>query len=353
MDNHVISGWNDPAVEHRAAVSLRAFEKQLEGLPEHNEIHRDLFQDRARWPNRPYCSNDKTCSRIRRLDSAQRYQYLQLNPRWGRVWLAFDVDRPQAAFAAEDAGLPPPTWAATNRATGHAHLVYGLMVPVLMVAAVPIKYKPIRFLSVIESCFREKLNADRGYVGLLTKNPLHPRWRIMRGPRTGYELGELAEHVPDDFVVPKPRRASDLSGLVGLQRNVALFDAVRVWAYEEIRRFDHEAYDWKTAVIDYAHDVNDTFSVSNEPLGVNEVNGIGRSVAKWVTQHHGEAHSKFIERQRWRGGKGGLASGAARRSASEPNRISAAEMHTAKHSHRQIAMSLGVSQSTVSRWLAS
>ncbi len=345
-----MSGWNDPAVEHRAAVNLRAFEQQLEDLPEHNDIHRDLFQDRARWPTRPFCSNDKTASRIRQLDSALRYQYLQLNPRWGRAWLAFDVDRPQAAFAAEDAGLPPPTWAATNRATGHAHLVYGLTVPVLMVAAVPIKYKPIRFLSVIESCFRERLNADRGYVGLLTKNPLHPRWRIMRGPQAGYELGDLGEYVPDDFVPPKPRRPADLSGLIGLQRNVELFDAVRNWAYEEIRRFNHEAFDWTTAVIDHAHALNDTFGGGTEPLGVNEANGIGRSVAKWVLQHHGDAHAKFVARQRWRGEKGGLASGAARRSASEPHRVRAMEMHAAGFSHRQIAVTLAVNQSTVSRW---
>lgn len=350
MDNHVSSGWNDPAVEHRAAVNLRAFEKQLEGLPEHNEIHRDLFQDRTRWPTKPYCSNDKTASRIRQLDSALRYQYLQLNPRWGKVWLVFDVDRPQAAFAAEDAGLPPPTWAATNRASGHAHLVYGLTVPVLMVAAAPIKYKPIRLLSVIESCYGKKLDADRGYVGLLTKNPLHARWRIKRGPRTGYELGELAEFVPDGFVMPKPRAMSDLSGILGLQRNVALFDSLRHWAYKEIRAFDHAGFDWKTSVIEQAHSLNDTFSDGNGPLSVNEVDGIGRSVAKWVLTRNPESYAKFCDKQRWRGSKAGVASGVVRRARSDLDRSKALAMKAAGRSTRQIAIVLGVDQSTAYRW---
>ncbi len=350
MDNHVTRGWNDPEIEHRASVHLRAFEEQLEGFPERNEIHADLFQDRERWPKRPYCSDDKTCSRIRQLDSAKRYQYMQLNPHWGRAWLAFDVDRPQAAFAAEDAGLPPPTWCAVNRATGHAHVVYGLAVPVLMVAAAQIKYKPIRFLSVIEASFREKLKADGGYAGILTKNPLHPRWRILRGPRAGYELGDLEEYVPDGFVMPKPRAVADLNGMSGLQRNVALFDALRYWAYQEIRGFDHKTFDWGSSVIEHAHALNATFTGGNGPLGCHEVDGVGRSVAKWVLTRNPESYVKFSNKQRWRGSKGGLASGAARRARSEPDRAKALEMVALGHSTRQIATVIGVNQSTVHRW---
>ena len=41
---------------------------------------------------------------------------------------------------------------------------------------------PMRYLCAVESMMRERLQADVGFNGLLTKNPIHPLWRTLRGP---------------------------------------------------------------------------------------------------------------------------------------------------------------------------
>ncbi|WP_442478233.1 replication initiation protein [Vibrio thalassae] len=35
----------------------------------------------------------------------------------------------------------------------------------------------MRYAAAIESAMIERLKADRGFAGLLTKNPLHPHWQ--------------------------------------------------------------------------------------------------------------------------------------------------------------------------------
>ena len=57
------------------------------------------------------------------------------------------------------------------------------------------------------------------------------------------------------------------------------------------------------------------------------------------------------EQQAKRGKKGGQASGAARRSASEGKREQARQMAASGMSQRAIAAELGVSQQAVSKWL--
>ncbi|WP_420093398.1 replication initiation protein, partial [Comamonas testosteroni] len=70
----------------------------------------------------------------------------------------------------------------------------------------------------LEEAFRAKLEADSGYAGLMTKNPAHPLWRVLRGPRLAYELGELAEWV--DLPKHLPKRKPEE---IGLGRNVTVF----------------------------------------------------------------------------------------------------------------------------------
>ena len=54
---------------------------------------------------------------------------------------------------------------------------------------------------------RERLQADPGYSGLITKNPAHPLWRTLRGPRLAYDLCELAEYLPGIEKYRPKRRA--------------------------------------------------------------------------------------------------------------------------------------------------
>ena len=44
--------------------------------------------------------------------------------------MVFDVDRDASWYAADEAGLPAPTWIAINRRNGHGHLAYRIDTPV-------------------------------------------------------------------------------------------------------------------------------------------------------------------------------------------------------------------------------
>ena len=131
-----------------------------------------------RTPHRPYCTDDLRAGlRIRTRRAALRLPYIQANPPHLRFWMLHDIDRPGGALAWEDAGLPPPAWAAINRDNMHAHLAWGLSAPVLTGDAG--RAEPIRYLCAIESAYRAALDADPGYSGLITKNPLHERWQVL------------------------------------------------------------------------------------------------------------------------------------------------------------------------------
>ena len=262
-------------------------------LPE--QLH--LFADTARWPRRPYCTHDLEAGlRIRSLASALRHPYIQANPPSLRVWSIFDVDRPAGGLAWEDAVLPPPSWVSVNRANGHAHLVWGLSVPVLVESA-EARQAPIRYLVAIEHAFRAGLQADAGYGGLVTKNPAHPHWWTLRGPMARYELAYLADWV--DLPKHLPRRGVKVEE-VGLGRNCVLFDWLRRWSYEAVRqrRSDRNYVLWQAQVYDRALERNGEFL---HPLTSREVWHIAKSVTKWVWARDAKAEAAFVARQAWKG----------------------------------------------------
>jgi hypothetical protein len=308
----------------------------------------DLFSSADRLPRRPYCSDDLSEGlRIRSLDQALTKRYIQVNPPHLRVWSVYDVDREGGALAWEDANLPPPAWAAVNRQNAHAHLVWGLSAPVL-VDSPDMRQAPLRYLCAVESAFREKLQADPGYSGLITKNPLHPLWRVLKGPQRGYELGELAEWV--DLPRHAPRRKPEE---VGLGRNVTLFDWLRQYAYRQIRHYKTDVRNfvvWQAHLNSKALERNGDFM---QPLMGNEVWHIAKSVAKWTWRRFDLAASdaRFSALQAARGRQGGVASSAARLAAGEDKRASARLMRAQGMTQQAIADALGVTQQAVSKWL--
>lgn len=312
------------------------------------DAQRDLFEDIGRWPRRPYCSDDleNTGLRIRSLAQALTKPYIQANPPHLRVWALFDIDRPLAALAWEQADLPPPTWTAINRENGRAHSAWGLEAPVL-VDGLGARDAPLRYLCAVESLMRERLQADNGFAGLVTKNPAHPLWRVLRGPRLAYGLGELGEHLPGLEKHRPKRRAPDQ---VGLGRNVGLFDRLRRWAYPSIRPYwggGLQAWNaWLSHCNSRALVYNGDFRV---PLHGREVWHVARSVAKWTWKH--TTPEGFSDWQAAQGRKGGRASGEARRQVSEEKRASARLMALAGRSAPEIAAELGVDQFVVLRWL--
>ena len=236
----------------------------------------DLFADTSRWPRKPYCSEDKTASNIRTLQHAIKRPYIQANPPHMRIWTIYDIDRPAAALAWDDDNLPPPTWAAVDRQSTRGHLVWGLSVPVL-VDSPDMRQRPLRYLCAVEEGLRVKLQADRGYSGLMTKNPAHKLWRVLRGPRMAYELAELAEHVdlPKFISTRKPEE-------IGLGRNVNVFESLRQYAYRNIRRYKGDV---RNFVLWQAHLNGKALERNGDllyPLAGNEVWHIAKSVSKWT-----------------------------------------------------------------------
>lgn len=310
----------------------------------HAQINLDLFDDVTRWPNKPYCSDDKTASRIRTLRHALTHPYIQANPPHLRVWSIYDVDRPAAALAWEDANLPPPAWAAVDRLSTSGHLVWGLTVPVL-VDSPDMRQAPMRYLCAVEAAFRAKLDADAGYSGLMTKNPAHGLWRVLRGPRQAYELGELAEWV--DLPKHLPKRKPEE---IGLGRNVTVFDWLRHYAYRKVRHYKGDVRNfilWQSHLNSKALERNGDLQV---PLAGNEVWHIAKSVSKWTWNRFDLAASdaRFAALQAHRGKQGMLK----RWGDSEDKQASARLMASAGRSLREIAAELEVGKSTVARWVA-
>jgi hypothetical protein len=139
---------------------------------------------------KPYCTNNfqKQGLLIRPKEQAFTYAYLQLNNHWSDTYLIFDVDRPGAALAWEDAEILAPTFVTINPSNWHAHLVFELITPVWKQGS----EKPIKWLNAIKKGLTEILGADPGYTGLISKNPNHKRWDVLDfGGR--HELVELSE----------------------------------------------------------------------------------------------------------------------------------------------------------------
>lgn len=313
-------------------------------------IQQQLFND-TRLPRRPYCSDDPDHGlKIRQLKTALRRKHIQLNPPKLFFWLALDVDRPGGGLAWEDAYLPCPNWSTVNPENGHAHLVWGLEAPVLTTEAA--RAAPLRYLDSIRRAYTDLARADKGYAGLVSKNPTHGAWRTFWGHAHLFDLGELAEYVPD--LNRYSRRSGEEIERVGIGRNVSLFETVRHWSYKEIRLFrgaGRRHFDvWHEHVRSEVEKRNGDFT---DPLPYSEIKSIAKSIAKWTWQQDPAAEAKFKKRQSERGQKGGIASGAARAAANENKRATARIMASKGMTQRAIAKELGVSVGSVNAWVRS
>lgn len=320
-----------------------------------------LFDDQTRFPKAAYCSDGKGFpTRLRRFPLALKKPQIQINPPTLTYWLIFDIDREQGGLAWDFAGLPYPTWSVVNPENGHAHIVYGLEVPVCTSEAA--RLAPLRYLAAVYSALAERMGADKGYAGLLTHNPTHKQWRTYWGRRQPYSLGELADYLdlpPYSDHFKKDAQNAANQDVFAYGRNCTLFDQLRAWAYVAVRDYrGNKVRVWNEAVAAQAESLN-TFAT---PLMAAEVKSIAKSVAKWVWKHDKEAYARFREVQRGRGlktrretlSKAGKASGAARRAASDEERIAAIAMYLdGGYTQAEVARIVGKSQQWLSKiWRA-
>ena len=249
-------------------------------------------------PHRPYCADELGVTLVRAKPTAIKKKYLQVNPPHLVSYLVFDIDREGAVLSWYDENLPAPYWTSKNQANAHAHVVFRLKIGVCRTEMAHLE--PLRYLAAIESAMCERLKSDRGFAGLLTKNPLHDHWQNTFWTDHEYTLDELADYLD---LTGHPLRGIESSGL---GRNCELFDAGREWAYKAIRDYWAPDYyrQWSEAVRARVEALNAQFS---EPLPMSEVKSIAKSIANWTYKHF--TPEGFSRSQAHKGAKGGKIGG--------------------------------------------
>lgn len=294
----------------------------------------DLFNS---LPKKPYCMDEKPGYMLIRPKSiALKKPYIQINPPLTTIYFVFDDDKDDGALSWFDAGLPKPFWTTQNPENGHSHHCYKLEIPLCTSEFASVK--AIKYAQAVYYAYALKMGADHSYSHLITKNPLHPQWRTTFWTDRAYSLDYLADFVDLPKKLPKKLE------VVGLGRNVTMFEKGRYWAYKAIRDYMHHnsIYEWERAVYAQIDAINSSFK---EPLPPSEVKATAKSIAKWVWQRF--SYGDFREIQAKRGAKGGTAKG----QAYAQKRKQAVQMKVDGMNNTQIAKQLGVTRRTIINWL--
>jgi hypothetical protein len=266
------------------------------------------FQNRL--SNKPYCSNDLDYGlQIRNKQIALSRKYIQANTPWNLSWLCFDIDYPcvlETTF--REKTLPAPNLIIINKKNNHSHLLYGIKDQIHLTDNANIK--PIRYAQSVSYALREELMADKGYTGLIIKNPSHGIWNTIEIEKDLWTLGGLAEYLTLPNKMPKRE------SLIGLGRNCTLFELGRKYAYSEVlkQKIIGNKDKFYNIVLNFIEEQNKDFP---EPLQYNEYKAIAKSITNWTWKHYGDKTSKqwsmYIKRthtseiQAFRGKIGGLA----------------------------------------------
>ncbi|WP_394253710.1 replication initiation protein [Arthrobacter pityocampae] len=248
---------------------------------------------------RPYAADDYRDG-IHRLprEQALTKRHIQANPAGLLARITIDVDHRDAILKAFRPDLPRPSWAAESP-TGRAHVGYLLRIPVNLTRS---DQKGMSFAACIEESLRRELGGDPGYVGLMTKNPLHPAWDVRWGTTELHTLANMAEQLGDRLPAREQRgkKAGYRADVAGLGRNCQLFETARLWAYEAVRRY------WEDGAETFAAVVHDHVSGLNgqldTPLPEPEVQAIAKSISSWTWKTF--TPEKFREVQAARSVKG-------------------------------------------------
>jgi len=267
---------------------------------ENNNNNNQLENFKSNLPAKPYCSDDLTYGvMIRSTKIARTMRYIQHNDILSHRWFLFDCDYPNALEYADDSNLPLPNLVAINRKNGHSHLFYGLETPVLTCDNA--RKGPLNYAVAIEDTLTRLLKADPCYTGLICKNPLHKDWLTYQVRADSYTLNEFKE-----YIEPKRTLKKDKEKVNGLGRNCTLFDLLRHWAYTN---FVH--YKTQEDFFNACYQQIISFNRFDNPLSLNEIKTIAKSVAKWVWNRFDLEirEKKFSSLQAYRGRLGGLKGG--------------------------------------------
>lgn len=318
-------------------------------IEEEQKTQLDLFEERL--PSKPYSADEKGYLRISSKAHAIKRKYIQHNRPGLCGWLVFDCDFPGALQHVGDNQLPAPNIVATNPANGNSHLFYLLADPVC--TSDNARPKPLHLLAKIDFVMSEKLNADPGYQGFISKNVLSEAWHVQEVNKTAWNLADFLEWIN------LPERLPKRAETQGLGRNCTMFEKGRFWAYRQVLNYrlmgDRKGF--ADAVLKHCEAINNGFPA---PLNFSEVKSTAKSIASWTWKHYtgsgsmsSEEWAKYVadthtpEKQRARQKK----QVAKRQEATKTARQQAFEMRARGSTQRAIADALGVSAMTISRWL--
>lgn len=238
-----------------------------------------LDWETAWLPRYPYATDDLSQGIWRqKRDEAMGRRYIEANPQALTNLLVVDIDDGIALQKAIWCTSYPPNWVVENPANGHAHALWVLANPIPRTEMA--HYKPIAYAHAITEGLRISLNGDKGYSGLLTKNPLHSDWETYPLTTAPYTLDELRMALEIDGCMPGKRwRKTKRRYATGLGRNCTIFDSARLWAYREVRNHFGNPESLAQAVTAHVHGLNDEFKT---PLPEREADQIAASIVRWI-----------------------------------------------------------------------
>ena len=250
--------------------------------------------------SRPLVSPDRgKVTRSWRVPPDQAWNYPRVELRAANSWpgVMLDCDGPasiECLIAATSAGeLPKPNVIVQRRASGNCHVSWFLGAPVHRGEGAG--WKPQYALARVSEFFRQRVEADPDYTGVLTLNPMHTghrgAFRTWWGRRDPYSLDELAEVIPFGWRVPTLKRT-------GIGRNVDLFRAAM--------RESGKPRNWGKDVTALVVALNEALEV---PLDHAEALAIAGSVNRIQRKNldSGETQRRFAFIQSCRGKRSGAA----------------------------------------------
>lgn len=243
--------------------------------------------------NRPYCSDRFDDGVFRETkEKALKKKHIQLNSSVRKHCMTFDLDYEMSFLADEFADLPAAHLKVRNNDNGHTHLTYFLESPIFIAGNARIA--PMKYFSAIESHFRERLNADPRYTGLITKNPFSKQWFTSWSDRKPYSLDYLADFVREDTTPKKTKTVN-----YGIGRNVNLFESLRLYAYKHVLEFKRNSTlsKWYAELELQAVSINISENINN-PLPYNELKSTASSIARWTWQNFNNADFSKIQSER-------------------------------------------------------
>lgn len=194
--------------------------------------------------------------------------------------LVVDVDHPDAALRAlSSVGHHPlPNAIVTTPKNGHAHAVWALKEPVTRTEYA--RRKPLVYAAAVTEGLRRALDGDKGYSGLMTKNPMHEAWQPEFLHTNLWDLAQLEEELGIHMPPPRWREAAKRRGdVAGLGRNCALFESARTWAYRAVRHHFGNPSGLADAIHAEVHERNAEFP---EPLPQSEARAIANRIHRWI-----------------------------------------------------------------------